>query len=277
MTQRATVPPAEVDEIHIELAALIRRHLPATVFAFTSGSLPYGAAIRGRSDIDINVVLPARTTPDEDLFDRINSFVDGYSSLHERHDMAMDQRFPGEYFTAEQARDAAQGRGVPVDEGGPRLPRQPNDTYWTTTAETWYLAWLGALAFSRYVVGDAATLAGLRRMAWTTILALCLPDLSHGDFLLEDALSRVLTYDHPHGGFGVHSGYTRFIELEAESCRQAVLDLAEAGVVRALPHSRFDVVGHGYAVWLQKLRALRTTSFCAPDLLTVESSRRLAR
>jgi hypothetical protein len=275
--QNETLSPEEVDEIHNELAALVERYLPDTAFAFTSGSLPYGAAVRGRSDIDINIVLPAGTDPDTALFGRINSFIDDYSSLHARHGMVMDKRFPGEYFTAEQASNAAQGRGVPVDERGPRLPHQPDDTYWTTTAETWYLAWLGALAFSRYVIGDATALAGLRRRAWTTILALCMPDLLPGDFLLEDALARVLAHDHPHGGFGVHWGYTRFVELETLTCKQAIVDLAEMGVVKVLPNSRFRVLDDGYAEWLRTLRARRATSFCAPDLLTVGSSRRLAR
>ncbi len=271
------MPPAEADEIHAELAALVERHLPEASFAFTSGSLPYGAAIRGRSDIDINVVLPAATTPNEDLLDRINSFIGDYSALHERHGMCMDERFPGEYFTIEQARDAAHGRGVPLGEDGPSLPRRPGDAYWTTTAETWYLAWLGALAFSRYVVGEADLLIRLRRTAWTTILALCLPDLTHEDFTLDDAVSRVLTNDHPHGGFGVHVGYTRFVDLETESCRQAVIDLVQMGAVRMLPGSRFSVVDHGYAGWVRTLRSRRTTSLRAKDLLTVESSKRLAR
>lgn len=52
----------EANLIHSRLGDLIDAHLPLAVCAFTSGSIPYGAAVRGRSDIDVNVIFPVETT-----------------------------------------------------------------------------------------------------------------------------------------------------------------------------------------------------------------------
>ncbi|MDT3400089.1 hypothetical protein RKE29_26265 [Streptomyces sp. B1866] len=267
----------ESDRIHEELGKLVKFHIPDTVVAFTSGSLPYGAAVRGRSDIDVNVLLPTGTRPDRALFDRLICFIDDYSRLHDRHGMCLDRRYPGEYLTIGQAHDAASGRGIPVINGRPALLGQVDDSYWNTTEETWYLAWMGASAFSRRVAGDSDVLMGLRRQAWATVAALCLPDLTGREFHTEDVLARVLDHTHPNGGFGVHPGYRRFAELELYSCRQALADLAARSVLKSHADGSYCADPKGILRWVTDLVDRRQTGFHASPLLTVTSSLQLAR
>ncbi|MGP4113994.1 hypothetical protein ACTWP5_24180 [Streptomyces sp. 4N509B] len=277
MTPGGIIGAIEADHIHRQLAQLVDEHFPDRVVSFTSGSLPYGAAIRGRSDIDVNIVLPTQTRPDDTLFARISAFVDDYTSLHEVHGLRVDRRFPGEYFTLDQAREAAAGRGVPITDQQPRLPTQPDDAYWTTTEETWYLAWLGATAFSRRLSGDPDVFTRLRRQAWTTVVALCLPDLAESPFGPKEAMDRILAHDHPHGGFGVHPGYERFRALETHSCYKALTDLAARRTIYPTAAGRYRVDADGAHRWATDLAARHRTGFHAPDLLTVTSSLRIAR
>ncbi|MGX1909318.1 hypothetical protein ACWIID_10680 [Streptomyces phaeochromogenes] len=266
----------EADRIHEQLGKLVELHLPEAAVAFTSGSLPFGAAVRGDSDIDVNVILPAGTRPDDTLFDRLSSFIDDYRSLHHQHGMRPDFRYPGEYFTVDQAHDAAAGRGIPVINGKPLLPQQLGDSYWNSSEDTWYLAWMGALAFSRHVAGNRDVLAGLRRQAWSTIVALCLPDLSGRDFDADDVMARILDKDHPNGGFGVHPGYRRFTELEAPHCRKALADLSTRGVLARHGEDSFRVEDDELLRWTTDLAARHQDGFLAAPLLTVTSSLRLA-
>jgi hypothetical protein len=266
----------EADHIHKQLGKLVEIHIPDAVVAFTSGSLPYGAAVRGDSDIDVNVILPTDTRSDDALFDRLSNFIDGYRKLHGQHGMRLDRRYPGEYFTIDQAHDAAAGRGVPVINGTPELPRQMGDSYWNTSEDTWYLAWMGALAFSRHVAGNRDVLTGLRRQAWTTVVALCLPDLSGWDFQAEDVMARILDQDHPNGSFGVHPGYRRFAELEVPHCRQALADLTARGVLGRQGDGIFVVERDELLRWAAGLADLHQSGFHAASLLTVTSSLRLA-
>ncbi|GHE11360.1 hypothetical protein [Streptomyces alanosinicus] len=266
----------EADRIHEQLGKLVEFHLPEAVVAFTSGSLPFGAAVRGISDIDVNVVLPADTKPDDALFDRLRGFIDDYRNLHHQHGMRLDCRYPGEYFTVGQAHDAAAGRGIPVINGKPALPRELGDSYWDSSEDTWYLAWMGALAFSRHVAGNRDVLAALRRRAWATIVTLCLPDLRSRDFDAEDVMARILDKDHPNGGFGVHPGYRRFAELEAAHCRQALADLSTSGILARQEKDSFFVEDDELLSWATGLAARHRNGFHAASLLTVASSLRLA-
>lgn len=190
--------------------------------------------------------------------------------------MCLDRRYPGEYFTIDQAQDAVAGRGVPVTDGKPMLPRKLGDSYWNASEDTWYLAWMGALAFSRHVVGNSDVLAKLRRQAWATVVALCLPDLSGRDFHAEDIVARILDQDHPNGGFGVHPGYRRFAELEAAHCRQALADLSGRGVLGRRGDDIFVGEHDGILRWTTDLADRHQTGFHAAPLLTVTSSLRLA-
>ncbi|WP_406336347.1 hypothetical protein OG814_32090 [Streptomyces zaomyceticus] len=266
----------EAGRIHERLGRLVESHVPDAVVAFTSGSLPYGAAVRGHSDIDVNIMLPPGTRADQAFFDCLSGFIDDYSGLHEQHGMRLDRRYPGEYLTVDQALDAAAGRGVPVINGRPMLPRQLGDSYWNTTEETWYLAWMGALAFSRHVVGNTDVLTGLRRQAWATVAALCLPDLTDRDFRVEDVVARVLDQGHPSGGFGVHPGYRRFAELETPHCRQALADLAARAVLGRRDDGSVFVEREGLLRWGTDLADRHQAGFHAAPLLTVTSSLRLA-
>lgn len=266
----------EADRIHEQLGKLVEFHIPEAAVAFTSGSLPFGAAVRGDSDIDVNVILPAGTKPDDALFDRLSGFIDGYRSLHHQHGMRLDCRYPGEYFTIDQAHDAAAGRGIPVINGEPALPRKLGDSYWNSSEDTWYLAWMGALAFSRHVAGNRDVLAGLRRRAWATIVTLCLPDLRSRGFDAEEVMARILDTDHPNGGFGVHSGYRRFAELEAPHCRQALADLSTRGILASQAEDSFFVEDDALLRWATDLAARHQSGFHAAPLLTVTSSLRLA-
>jgi hypothetical protein len=277
VTHNQIIGSTEADRIHTQLARIVAEHFPDIAVAFTSGSLPYGAATRGHSDIDVNVVLPADTHPDDKLFARLTAFIDDYTSLHERHGLRVDRRFPGEYFTLDQAGEAAAGRGVPIVDHKPRLPAQPDDAYWTSSEETWYLAWLGASAFSRRLHGDPDIFARLRGQAWTTVVALCLPDLVGHPFGLNDALDRILDRDHPHGGFGVHPGYQQFRALETHSCYKALADLTAAGAVHRTTQGHYRVDTDGTRRWATDLAARQRTDFHAPALLTVTSSLRIAR
>lgn len=154
---------AEADQIHAGLAGIVRQHLPFATWAFTSGSVPYGAAVRGRSDADVNIVFAAGTTAERPLIAAINRFVNSLEVLHAAHGLVLDHKYPGEYLTVLQACDAAAGRGVPIKDGAPCLPHEPGDSYWDTSEETWYLAWLGALSFSRLIYGNQDTFRDLRR------------------------------------------------------------------------------------------------------------------
>ncbi|WP_181138408.1 hypothetical protein [Streptomyces sp. Ru73] len=266
----------EADRIHQQLGKLVEFHIPEAVVAFTSGSLPFGAAVRGNSDIDVNVVLPVGTKPDDALFDRLSGFIDDYRALHQQHGMRLDFRYPGEYFTIDQAHDAAAGRGIPMANGKPALPRELGDSYWNSSEDTWYLAWMGALAFSRHVAGNRDILATLRRRAWTTIVALCLPDLRSRNFGTEDVMARILNKDHPNGGFGVHPGYRRFAELEAPHCRQALADLSTCGILARQEEDSFSVEDNQLLRWAADLASYHQSGFHAASLLTVASSLRLA-
>ncbi|MFE5594811.1 hypothetical protein [Streptomyces sp. NPDC056549] len=265
----------EADHIHERLGSLVESHLLDAVVAFTSGSLPYGAAVRGHSDIDVNIMLPAGTRADAAFFSCLSSFINDYRILHEQHGMLLDHRYPGEYFTVDQAHDAAAGRGVPVINDRPKLPQQPGDAYWNTIEETWYLAWMGALAFSRHVAGNTDVLTRLRRKAWTTVVALCLPDLIGRDIRVEDVVARVLDQEHPNGGFGVHSGYRRFAELETPHCLQALTDLAARAVVGRRVDGSYFVERDGLLRWCTDLADRHRAGFHATPLLTVASSVRL--
>lgn len=276
MTHGEIISVEEADRIHEELGRLVEFHIPDAVVAFTSGSLPYGAAVCGHSDIDVNVVLPTGTKPDQELFDRLRGFIDDYSSLHDGHGMSLDRRYPGEYFTLDQAHDAAAGRGIPIIQGRLALPGQPDDSYWNTSEETWYLAWMGASAFSRHIAGNADVLTGLRRQSWTTLVALCLLDLTGRDLHTEDVITRVLDRDHPNGGFGVHPGYRWFVELETRHCQQALEDLAARGVLRCQADGSYHVESEGILCWATDLTARHQIGFHASPLLTVTSSRQLA-
>ncbi|MEU4347133.1 hypothetical protein [Streptomyces sp. NPDC023838] len=276
MKPREIVGLDEADRIHEQLGKIVEFHIPDSVVAFTSGSLPFGAAVRGDSDIDVNVILPAGTKPDDVLFHRLSGFIDDYRNLHDRHGMRLDHRYPGEYFTIDQADDAAAGRGIPVINGKPVLPLEVGDSYWNSSEDTWYLAWMGALAFSRYIAGRRDILAGLRRQAWATIVTLCLPDLGRRDFDAEDVMGRILDKDHPNGGFGVDPGYRRFAELEASHCRQALEDLSTRGVLVRQGEDNFFAEDNELLRWATELAARHQDGFPAASLLTVTSSLRLA-
>lgn len=271
-----TISVGEADRIHEKLGKLVQFHVPEVVVAFTSGSLPYGAAVRGVSDIDVNIILPVDTRPDQALFDRLIGFIDDYSCLHDQHGMRVDCRYPGEYLTIAQAHDAAAGRGIPLTNGLPSLPRQLDDSYWSTTEETWYLAWMGASAFSRHVAGDSDALIGLRRQAWTTVVALCLLDFAGRDFHAEDIVARILDNTHPNGGFGVHPGYRRFAELETGHCQRALADLAASRVLRCQADGSYRVDREGILRWASGLAKRHQAGFHASPLLTVTSSLQLA-
>lgn len=266
----------ESNLIHSSLGNLVETHFPFAVSAFTSGSLPYGAAVRGRSDIDVNIVFPADTQCGDVLLAAIDGFVDGLAELHVEHGLSMDRRYPGEYFTISQARDAVAGRGIPIRHGEPTLPHRPDNDYWEKSEETWYLAWLGALSFSRQIAGERAPFVELRQQGWQTVILLCLRDLVGQPVTGKLVLNRILQSDHPSGGFGVHLAYRRFGELENRSIDQTLDRLAEQGYLH--------MTGSGYTVHEEALSAWRTglaerhaEGFSATNLLTVASSTQLAR
>lgn len=266
----------EADLVHSRLGDLVGAHLPFSLYAFTSGSLPYGAAVRGRSDIDVNVIFPTETPCSDALLARINGFVDSLAVLHEEHGLSMDRRYPGEYFTISQAWDAAAGRGIPICDGNPTLPAHPDNDYWETSEETWYLAWLGALSFSRHVAGKLEPFCALRQQGWQTLILLCLTDLVGQPVTGRLMLDRILRPEHPSGGFGVHPGYRRFEELERSSIDQTLDCLAEQGYLH-MNSNGYTVHEAAVGAWRKELAARHTQGFTAASLLTVSSSKRLAR
>ena len=266
----------EAAQIHTGLAGIVREHLPFATWAFTSGSVPYGAAVRGRSDADVNIVFDAGTIADPPLIAAINRFVDALEALHIAHGLVLDHKYPGEYLTVPQARDAAAGRGVPIRDGAACLPHEPGDSYWDTSEETWYLAWLGALSFSRLIYGNQDTFRDLRRQAWQTIVLLCLPDLRDQNLTDAAVLQRISQHDHPSGGFGIHPGYRRFADLELTSVQQALADLSGSGFLHP-DAGAYQVDQQSLDSWHAQLAAHHRDGYKAANLLTVASSCQVAR
>jgi hypothetical protein len=267
---------AEADQIHAGLAGIVRQHLPFATWAFTSGSVPYGAAVRGRSDADVNIVFAPGTIADPPLIAAINRFVEALEALHTGHGLVLDRKYPGEYLTVLQARDAAAGRGVPIKDGVACLPHEPGDSYWDTSEETWYLAWLGAISFSRLIYGNQDTFCDLRRKSWQTLVLLCLSDLRDQHLTDAAVLQRVSQHDHSSGGFGIQPGYRRFADLELASVQQALSDLSGSGFLHPAAGG-YRVDQQSLDSWHAQLAAHHRDGYAAANLLTVASSLQVAR
>jgi predicted nucleotidyltransferase len=194
--------------------------------AWLTGSFAYGGGTAGKSDIDVTVIVgPAfALRPEPERVSLTQAFIDVYLATHIDTGFHPDLVFPGECVTVAMIDDAIAGRGFEVEDGGHlSLPRASQE-YYLSDCNHWFRAWLSQTAFSRFLLGDEALHARLKRAAWNTIIKYTLLRNPHACFVAED-IFRMLR------AFGVHSDYWNFARLERDWVGVALTALHADGII----------------------------------------------
>lgn len=213
------------------------------LMAWLTGSFAYSGGTRGKSDIDVLVVLDdafAALEPRERA-GQVAGFVNDYLALHLRTGYVPDLQFPGEYVTEAIIKDAVAGRGFHVGEDGALFLPRASVEYYLADPERWFRAWLSQTAFSRFIGGDEAAYQAHKRAAWATILKFVLKNCPL-ESIEEDDVFGLLR------AFGVHADYWDFRASERAWVGEGLRELLDEGMLLAYG-GRYVPVRESLATW----------------------------
>ncbi len=165
------------------------------VLGISSGSFAYCGAVKGKSDIDILLILreSVRHIPKEKLISKVKTFIESYFAIHREHGFSPDGLFPAEYLTIENVKDAISGRGFHACAEGTLYLPPASDEYYLQDREHYYRAWASMLAFSRRIIGDSTIFEEVKLEAWETIIAFLLLSFGENEEITPSLLLDVLT------------------------------------------------------------------------------------
>lgn len=197
--------------------------------AWLSGSFVYQGERRGRSDVDVVVVLGDATPVPADAatLERIRAFVDAYLQVHARCGLDPDLDFPGEHVVPATIAEAIAWRGLAAEGGGgmaESFPTNPPSEYWLARPDRWFHAWVSMTAFSRFLAGDRAWHEKVKLAAWKTVARFVLLR-SPGPARTPEALLPELVQ------FGAKPRYRRFWRAERDWLARALGELEAEGAV----------------------------------------------
>ncbi len=198
---------------------------PRCKAAWLSGSYVYEGAIKGRSDIDVVLVLADdQPLPADPLtLERIHAFIDAYLQIHARIGLDPDLDFPGEYVVPGALEEAIGWRGVVVDgKVADFFPPIEEKDYWISRPDRWFHAWVSMTAFSRFLIGDESFYQRTKIDAWKCILR----------FLLLRSTAQTLRRDDLWPGlaqFGAKPTYRAFWSIEGATVDHALAELEKEG------------------------------------------------
>lgn len=197
--------------------------------AWLSGSFVYQGERRGRSDVDVVVVLDEATPipADAATLERIRAFVDLYLAVHASCGLDPDLDFPGEFVVPATIEEAIAWRGLAAEGGGgvvEAFPPVDSPDYWLGRPDRWFHAWLSMTAFSRFLTGDRDYHEAVKFAAWKTIVRFVLLR-AEGPPRAPEALLPDLAQ------FGAKPRYRRFWRAERDWLMRALAELEAEGAL----------------------------------------------
>lgn len=190
-------------------------------FIFLTGSVTYGGAVLGKSDLDVVLIFDdsiLNKDGREKFIEKTELFSKAYIQIHKKFGFTPDLLFPGEFLTLSMVRDAIAGRGFVVKNNILTLPLTSND-YYLTSEDTWFRAWLSMLAFSLLLFGNPHDFREIQKSAWKTIILYMLKNHERDTVTPHDILSKMKRNTNKATGFGVTSNYALFESLEMPAVR----------------------------------------------------------
>jgi hypothetical protein len=245
---------------------------------FVSGSIAFGGAIPGKSDIDMVVVAKPSilTLPKPELIRMVGGFTDEYLAIHKLFNFSPDLDFPGEYFTLNQATDALNGRGFHSDgHGNIFLPRVYED-YYMEDSERWFRAWRSQISFGKFVSGDCEVFRNLKIKAWETSLSYLFRSTNE-PFDIKTLLEKVTNGAYKKDGIGISDRYFTFQKDEEPYVGEAIDNMRNRGLVKS--HGlQYIVNTEVLKQWESDIsnRIIDGSIRQAPYLLNLEETRRLS-
>lgn len=135
-------------------------------FAFFSGRMAFGILEKGKSDIDIVIVMNDNGLRNFKNLRR--KFVDFYFNVHKKYGLVPDSLWPGEFLTILQLEEALKGRGFDIVKGRLDLLNAVNDSDWCY--DRMYRIWLVMIYLSKFLAGDKELYETFRSNASMLIL-----------------------------------------------------------------------------------------------------------
>jgi hypothetical protein len=201
-----------------------------SVYALTSGSIVFGGAIPGQSDMDMLVVLKKsfKDKPRNQQGQQVRGFVDDYLQLHHDTGFMPDTVFPGEYIIEDQVADAISGRGYHVDGQGKLYLPQASDDYYMEDPERWHRAWLSMSAYGEFVSGDKDKFLRNKEKAWGTVILFNAGDLEEPT-TPNGIIDRLSAPANKWAGSGISERYFTFRQHELPFASSALEMLTDTG------------------------------------------------
>lgn len=220
----------------IGLAMSIEQGLRDTplLYGSLSGSFVYGGAIKGQSDIDLQIVFSPQAYRQKQIIKEHGAhFLVRFRSLVEEFNYVVDPVFPAEFVTIDQIDDAITGRGFHVSTEERIFLPQASDEYYLCDSERWYRAWLSQTAFGRCIVGDCAYALRKKIEAWQTIILFLITSSMDIPFIsARTIIDRLMGETNKWNSIGVAQHYIDFPTYELPVIEQALHELTKDNYVK---------------------------------------------
>lgn len=194
-------------------------------YIFLSGSSLYGAD-KASSDIDLNFVFKDNFFSKKKMaITKIDELINSvYLPLHEKFQRQPDPIYPGEYISVSQILASINGGGFTVVNNELNLVETFHG-YWESSEQTWYRAWLGAIAFSEEITKHSNEYAIHKTKAQLDcIVYLILKNVQLKEsFNLDQLINKLYQYkDKQSSPFGLTDKYTKFKLLHTKTIQKTI-------------------------------------------------------
>lgn len=192
------------------------------VFSGVSGSLVYGGAILGKSDIDWFIVVDKLTLPEKVKLQTY--FKEAYKELNYKFGFSPDINWPGELITKDEMVTAVNGLGVEVNY---KEVCSGNSSLSINDELVSYYIWLCFIAFSAFVCGDLNMFLQHKLRAWENLIKYCFVANDFKEIKKDEIMNYIKGKNNNKIYFGWKDRYFKFDSKESHTLDQSIDSLLQ--------------------------------------------------